>query len=204
MRKIILTSIIVVIGLTSYGRHVKSKRIEAALIKNNGDTVYVQTKASYYNEHSFNSFGYYNEDGKRDRAYADEYVKIIIGDKYLESVKLKSTVKKKCDKQVFLERLVDGPMIMYLFHYVKPGYKFSSKCIEEIYIRKANEECAYPLYKETCANSFDLVSQPKNRDDIILLFAETPEIVEKIESGEYHREDFEEMVLEYNIIMENK
>lgn len=195
---IVFTCLLLLAGF-SYAQKNKKGLIKVALIKNNGDTVYVNTKAAYYDEVSFNSFGYYNEDGSRGRAYANEYMKIIIRDKYLESVKLKSTVKVECEKQVFLERLIDGPMIMYLFQYTKE-MGVTSKCIDEIYIRKADEECAYPIFKEPCPGTL-IVSQPNNKDDIINLFKETPEIVDKIESGEYHREDFEEMVLEYNRIV---
>lgn len=204
IKKRLVLIVLMLLASYSFAQKGQPDLVKVALINNNGDTVFVESKASYYNEYSFNSFGYYNQDGSRGRANANEYVKIIIGDKYLESVKLKSTVKKDCDKQVFLERLIDGPMIMYLFHYVKTGYQFSTKCIEEIYIRKADEECAYPLYKEACSNTVALVGQPKNENDIIALFVDAPEIIEKIESGEYHREDFEKMVLEYNDLMENK
>lgn len=201
MKKILIFVLLIFIAGFSFGHKKRKNLIKVALIKNNGDTVYVQTKKSYVDEFCFNSFGYYNEDGSRGRAQASEYRKIIIGDKYLESVKLKSTVKKECEKQVFLERLIDGPMIMYLFHYTKEMV-FASKCIEEVYIRKANEECAYPLYKEPCPNTLAVLNQPDNKEDIVNLFSDVPEIVEKIESGIYHREDFEEMILEYNKIMD--
>jgi len=186
------------------GQKKRTDLIDVILIKNNGDTVFVQSKESYYNEHSFNSFGYYNKDGSRGRIHADEYRKIIINNKYFESVCLKSTVRKECKKKVFLERIVDGPMIMYVFHYVKQMI-YTSKCIDEVYIRKANENCAFPIYKELCPHELlTIVTQPKNREDMIRLFSDVPELVEKIESGYYLRSDYYVLVQKYNEIVSRR
>ena len=204
MKKIQLIIIILFITISTFGQKERKGLVDVQLIKNNGDTVFVQSKATYYNEHSFNSFGYYNEDGSRGRAHADEYTKVIIRNKYFESVYLKSTVKKDCKKQVFLERIIDGPMIMYSFHYVKQMV-YTSKCIDEIYIRKADEKCAYPIYKKLCSHEIlTLIKQPDNKKDILRLFEDAPTIIEKIESRYYDRSNYERIVEEYNKLMENK
>ena len=198
MKKYLGIIYLIFVASYSFAQKGRSDLVKVALIHNSGDTVYVKSKESYYNEHSFNSFGYYNEDGSRGRAHADQYKMVIIKDKKLESVKLKSTASKKCNKCVFLERIIDGPMIMYTFHYVKQMV-YTSKCIDEIYIRKADEECAYPIYKKLCPHEIlTLISQPKNRDDIIRLFSDVPEIIEGIESKYYDRSDYETMVRKYN------
>lgn len=206
MKKIQFIIILLFISIFALGQKERNGLVNVQLIKNNGDTVHVQSKATYYNEHSFNSFGYYNKDGSRGRAHTDEYEKVIIRNKCFESVYLKSTVKKECKKQVFLERIIDGPMIMYTFHYVKQmGY--TSKCIDEIYIRKRGEKCAYPIYKKLCPHeiiSLTLIRQPDNKKDMLRLFEDTPTIVEKIESRYYDRSNYETIVREYNRLMENK
>ena len=202
--RLILITIILGLGFNLKAK--EPKLIEVLLIKNNNDTVFVKSKAKYQEEYSFNSFGYYNEDGSRGRADASEYKLIIIGDKRLESVKLKSTVKKDCDKQVFLERIIDGPMIMYIFHYVKEMV-YTSKCIDEVFIRKSDEECAYPIYKELCEHeraNLTMIKQPGNSEDMLRLFSDVPEIIEGIKSGYYIRSDFEEMILKYNECMKGK
>jgi len=206
MRKAKLIIIILFISISVSGKNERKGLIDVLLIKNNGDTILVQSKANYYNEHSFNSFGYYNEDGSRGRAHADEYQKIIIRNKCFESVYLKSTVKKDCKKQVFLERIIDGPMVMYTFHYVKQMV-YTSKCIDEIYIRRRDEKCAYPIYKKLCPHeiiSLTLIKQPNNKKDMLRLFEDTPSIVEKMKSGYYDRSSYETIIREYNSLMKLK
>ncbi|HAF29889.1 MAG TPA: hypothetical protein DCG75_12675 [Bacteroidales bacterium] len=198
MKQLLVFISLFLLTIFCYAQKGGNDLIKVALIKNNGDTVYVKSKAAYYNEHSFNSFGYYNEDGSRGRAYANEYKMVIIRNKKLESVKLKSTAKNNCKKQVFLERIIDGPMIMYTFHYVKQMV-YTSKCIDEIYIRKTDEECAYPLFKKLCPHEvLTIISQPNNKNDMMRIFSDVPDIIDKIESGYYHRSDYESIVREYN------
>lgn len=197
MRKLLLLIPVILLSVFVFGQKQRKGLMDVKLISNSGDTILVKSKESYYNEKSFNSFGYYNKDGSRGRAHADHYVKIIFDNKYLESVKLMST-SGRCKKQIFLERIIDGPMIMYSFHYVKEMV-YTSKCIDEIYIRKAGEDCAYPIYKKLCSHEIlTMISQPKNKKEMLQLFSDAPEILNKIESGYYLRSDYERIVREYN------
>jgi len=196
MRKFLLLVVFVFTIFSVFSQKKRNDLMDVTLISNSGDTTIVQTKESYFNEHSFNSFGYYFEDGSRGRAHPDQYKKIIMGTKYLESIKLRSS-NGKCTKQIFAERIIDGPMKVYQFRYFKEMV-YTSKCIIEVFLKKSNEECAVPVYKETCPHTYHMVGQPKNRDDILELFSDAPQIINKIESGYYQRHDYATMVREYN------
>jgi hypothetical protein len=125
-----------------------------------------------------------------------------------ESVNLKRRPNITMGKQIFLRRLVDGPMILYRFDdltvtinlFTLLTGNLCTKCVNYTYVRKETDSVAHRILKQKCKSDIwpTIIIQPSNFNEFSEYFSDVPPIQKKILEGTYKRDDIFDIVNEYN------
>lgn len=113
-------------------------------------------------------------------------------------------------KKIFLRRVVDGPMILYILTDLTASMNLTAflsipwfvSTFDYYYIKKQTDSVAHRIYKRRNEADFipAIIIQPFNSKEFREYFSDAPEIQKKIKDRIYRRKDIYDIVVEYNLL----
>jgi hypothetical protein len=208
-KELIMACLLFGLGISLYSQKL-GKSYDAYFINLNNDTIYGKMRDIANSLTSLEYINFWSESGQKLTYKADEIKSLYTQDRKFEQVLLRDINGDLTKKNVLFDRVINGPMILYMYSVLKPSYNIltndlSSKCFNYYYVKKLEDTAAFFAYRENCEYSiFQLNLMKKDISGIGDYFNEIPEISEKIISGEYKHQDLFIIVNEYNELIGNK
>ena len=179
----------------------KKQLYEVSIIKMNGDTIKGKMRA-INPEATFSTYEKFWINNKKVKYHPSDIRSFSSQGFRFESVKLKRIPNITFKDVVFVKRIIDGLMILYIIEDNKVAIglnNLKTKCVVYYYIRKQSDNSALLAYKEKCPTDLiSVISQPSNYKEFCNYFSDNPSVKKKIENKEFRRKDIYDIVNEYN------